>query len=340
MRTSRPRSPAPTRASLLADLSEAAEQYGRVGGQRQLKAVERATKLALTAGVSERRVDEVAWAAFERGQAQAKAPPEPVAKVTSIAPPPPPEEKRRMISSPDYPTQPCGQSYKDFRLGQTYKESYHEIAFGRGHEEGVYHSTGRSAVLRRQAKAKRAAYDRYLADCAAQEQYEIEQAHGGREGEYAEESGEESGEFDMSFDPSMFQVDDESLMFNPRCPSCGGASHPASGSVLPSGEVVCGPCVRRFWSWASEHGKKTYRVGKKGKGSKYIAFPTGITQKNPRTRRPREQQPDWGPAFSPIPPEFRATPAEIAAFYGSQEARDMGEVPRRTGWSDDDDDMT
>jgi len=70
----------------------------------------------------------------------------------------------------------------------------------------------------------------------------------------------------------------------PRCPSCGGVSHPASGSVLPSGKVVCGPCVRRFWSWASEHGKKTYRVGKKGKGSKYIAFPTGITKKNPSER--------------------------------------------------------
>lgn len=69
-----------------------------------------------------------------------------------------------------------------------------------------------------------------------------------------------------------------------RCPSCGGVSHPATGSVLPSGEVVCGPCVRRFWSWASEHGKKTYRVGKKGKGSKYIAFPTGITKKNSAER--------------------------------------------------------
>jgi hypothetical protein len=62
-------------------------------------------------------------------------------------------------------------------------------------------------------------------------------------------------------------------------------SHPASGSVLPSGDVVCGPCVRRFWSWASEHGKKTYRVGPKGKGSKYIAFPTGITKKNMSKRR-------------------------------------------------------
>ena len=73
-------------------------------------------------------------------------------------------------------------------------------------------------------------------------------------------------------------------MLRNGCPSCGGVSHPATGSVLPSGEVVCGPCVRRFWSWASEHGKKTYRVGKKGKGSKYIAFPTGITKKNPAER--------------------------------------------------------
>jgi hypothetical protein len=59
--------------------------------------------------------------------------------------------------------------------------------------------------------------------------------------------------------------------------------------VLPSGEVVCGPCVRRAWDWLAEHGKKTYRVGKKGKGSKYIAFPTGITKKNARRttkRRP------------------------------------------------------
>lgn len=75
-----------------------------------------------------------------------------------------------------------------------------------------------------------------------------------------------------------------------RCPSCGGASHPATGSVLPSGEVVCGPCVRRFWGWASEHGKKTYRVGKRGKGSKYIAFPTGITKKNAKRRTTKRRR--------------------------------------------------
>jgi hypothetical protein len=63
------------------------------------------------------------------------------------------------------------------------------------------------------------------------------------------------------------------------CPSCGGASHPATGSVTPSGKVVCGPCVRRFWSWASEHGKKSYRAGPKGKKAKYLPFPTGVTRK-------------------------------------------------------------
>ena len=69
---------------------------------------------------------------------------------------------------------------------------------------------------------------------------------------------------------------------NPRCPSCGGASHPASGSVLPSGEVVCGPCVRRFWAWAAKHGEKSYRVGPKGKKATYIRFPTGIEKKPER----------------------------------------------------------
>ena len=64
-----------------------------------------------------------------------------------------------------------------------------------------------------------------------------------------------------------------------RCPSCGGVSHPASGSALPSGEVVCGPCVRRFWKWAAEHGERRYRVGSKGKGARYIAFPTGVERR-------------------------------------------------------------
>lgn len=63
------------------------------------------------------------------------------------------------------------------------------------------------------------------------------------------------------------------------CPACGGVSHPASGSFdARTGRVTCGPCVRRFWDWAAEHGKKTYRVGPKGKGSKRIPFPTGITR--------------------------------------------------------------
>lgn len=295
---------------------------------------------AAIAGVSTKRLQEVYSSAYDRGQSTSSIPTQQAAEVVPIraraTEPPPAPVRTKATSFEFYPPQPCGKSYEDFRVGFTYKDAYDQVAFGRPQEEGTYRTIGQSTVLRQLGRMKRDAYDRYREDCEAQAEYEREQAFGGREGEYADDSGE----FDTSFDPSMFQVDDESLMFNPRCPSCGGASHPASGSVLPSGEVVCGPCVRRFWSWASEHGKKAYRVGKKGKGSKYIAFPTGITQKNSRPRRPREQQPDWGPALSPIPPEFRATPAEIAAFYGSQEARDMGEAPRRTGWSDDDDDMT
>jgi hypothetical protein len=54
--------------------------------------------------------------------------------------------------------------------------------------------------------------------------------------------------------------------------------------VLPSGEVVCGPCVRSAWDWLAKHGERKYRAGPKGKGSKYIAFPTGITKKNPGRR--------------------------------------------------------
>lgn len=60
------------------------------------------------------------------------------------------------------------------------------------------------------------------------------------------------------------------------CVSCRGAAHPATGSVLPSGRVVCGLCVRRFWNWAGEHSLKRYRVGPKRKGATYIPFPTGV----------------------------------------------------------------
>lgn len=62
------------------------------------------------------------------------------------------------------------------------------------------------------------------------------------------------------------------------CPSCGGVSHHASGSVLPSGKIVCGPCVRSSWSWFAKHGEKKYRVGPRGRSAKYIAFPTSVTK--------------------------------------------------------------
>ena len=57
------------------------------------------------------------------------------------------------------------------------------------------------------------------------------------------------------------------------CLSCGGAAHEATGSVLPSGRLVCGPCVRGFMGWVHEHTKRRYRVGPKGKGAVYIPFP-------------------------------------------------------------------
>ena len=61
-----------------------------------------------------------------------------------------------------------------------------------------------------------------------------------------------------------------------KCPSCGGVSHPATGSALPSGRIVCSRCVRRFWKWAGEHALRRFRVGPKRKGAKYIPFPTGV----------------------------------------------------------------
>lgn len=284
MRTSRPSgSKAADKARLLVELAEVVERLARSSTKREtercLREIGSLGERATLAGVSMTRLKEVYSSAYERGQSTPSIPAQPAAQVVPIrATRPPPPARTKATSFEFYPPQPCGKSYEDFKVGFTYKDAYDQVAFGRPQEEGTYRTIGRSTVLRQLASMKRDAYDRYRADCEAQAEYEREQAFGGREGEYADDSGE----FDTSFDPSMFAQDDESLMFNPRCPSCGGASHSASGSLLPSGEVVCGPCVRRFWSWASEHGKKTYRVGRKGKGSKYIAFPTGITKKNPR----------------------------------------------------------
>jgi hypothetical protein len=71
----------------------------------------------------------------------------------------------------------------------------------------------------------------------------------------------------------------EQELGNP-CLACGGAAHPASGMELPSGKVICGPCVRSFHDWITTHSKKGYRVGPKGKGAKYIPFPTGIVKES------------------------------------------------------------
>lgn len=61
-----------------------------------------------------------------------------------------------------------------------------------------------------------------------------------------------------------------------RCVCCPGVAHPATGSVLPSGRVVCAGCVRRFWNWMGEHALRRFRVGPKRKGARYIPFPTGV----------------------------------------------------------------
>lgn len=58
-----------------------------------------------------------------------------------------------------------------------------------------------------------------------------------------------------------------------RCSSCGGSAHPASGSQISESIIICGPCVRRFHAWVREHQAKRYRVGPRGRGARYIAFP-------------------------------------------------------------------
>lgn len=59
----------------------------------------------------------------------------------------------------------------------------------------------------------------------------------------------------------------------PKCTSCGGVFHPATGSQPGPKVRVCGPCVRRFMDFMKGHTARRYRVGPKGKGAKYIAFP-------------------------------------------------------------------
>lgn len=37
------------------------------------------------------------------------------------------------------------------------------------------------------------------------------------------------------------------------CRTCGGVAHPASGCAYTPTFIVCGPCVRDFWSWVVRH---------------------------------------------------------------------------------------
>lgn len=37
-----------------------------------------------------------------------------------------------------------------------------------------------------------------------------------------------------------------------RCKDCGGVAHPATGCQYTETYIVCGPCVRRAWSWIQE----------------------------------------------------------------------------------------
>jgi len=211
-----------TRAPSLheAELNEAAERFGFTQFAQDLDPLRSAASRAAAAGMTLSAINRAVERAFKRGEARREAVP-----VTAPAPTPAPVEKKRsrkkaapakpagpMISSPFYPDQPCGLDYKDFRVGHTYKDAYHMLM--RPQDEGVYRTITQRAVLRQLGKMKRQTYEQYLADCESQRLFEIEQAHGGREGEYAEESGE----FDISFDPSEFAPAEPAdfIAFNPR----------------------------------------------------------------------------------------------------------------------------
>lgn len=45
------------------------------------------------------------------------------------------------------------------------------------------------------------------------------------------------------------------------CPSCGVASHPASGCAYSETYIVCGRCVREAWRWIKGHTNILKRVG-------------------------------------------------------------------------------
>lgn len=213
---------------LASELAAAAEQYGFSQTEQDLRALgavaDRVARQGLALGAMKRATERGVKQGEDRRAAMLAAEAA-VAPAEVVAPAP--VEKRRtrkkaepkvpegpMISSPFYPTQPCGLSYKDFRVGHTYKDAYHMLMTA-PREEGTYRTITQRAVLRQLARMKRQTYEQYLSDCAAQEQYEVEQAHGGREGEYATD---DSGDFDLSFDPSEFAPaePEDFIAFNPR----------------------------------------------------------------------------------------------------------------------------
>lgn len=266
------------------DLTEAAERYGFTQSKKDLAGLRKAAIRAAAAGLTAAAMARATRRGVELGDARrVEATPVPL-KVAlapaSLAPETEPAsakatpstEKKRsrrkaepqkpvgpMVASPFYPTQPCGLSYKDFRVGHTYKDAYHMLM--RPQEEGVYHTISQSAVLRQLSKMKRQTYEQYLSDCVAQEQYEIEQAHGGREGDYAQDSGE----FDVSFDPSEFAPaePEDFIAFNPRRRRT--SRHVAARRRLaPNPKIVSlGPHALYAAAGVSMNGRRTSRRPRK-----------------------------------------------------------------------------
>ena len=59
---------------------------------------------------------------------------------------------------------------------------------------------------------------------------------------------------DMEAEPAFVTI---------RCRTCDGVAHPATGCVYSPTFIVCGPCVRSFWSWVVRH---TNAKGRRRKG--------------------------------------------------------------------------
>jgi len=237
VRTSRGGKRAEQAKRLTDEVFAAAERYGLTEASEDLALLSAAAERAIAGGVSLDRLMQATEQGAERGEsarrAARKAAPrkrstgkrekaKPVeaapveARVEPVSEPEPAPAvaaKKLMVSSPFYPEQPCGLSYKDFRVGHTYKDAYHWLMTAQS--EDSYRTITQRAVLRQLAKMKRATFEAYLSDCAAMEQYEQDQRYGGREGDY---SLDESVVYDTSFDPSEFAPaePDDFIAFNPR----------------------------------------------------------------------------------------------------------------------------